>query len=437
MNYEESLVYLESLVDWERSPRPSYEFDLDGFRSFLTSIGSPHKKLKNPILIAGTKGKGSTAAIAASALQSAGYRVGLFTSPHIFSFTERICVDGQEIAKEDFARLVESLKPHIDRRAESGFRTVFEVLTAISFLYFLEKKVDFSILEVGLGGRLDSTNVVDPIASVITSIGRDHTDVLGKSLREIAAEKAGVIREGGTVISSPQRKEVLGVIEDTCARKGASLFLTGRDLSCELLTSDLKGSRFRVLGKSADDLSIPLLGSHQVENSATAYLMLDLLRKRFSLPSSEIREGFSAVRWPGRLQIVGQKPWIVVDGAHNPDSVKAAVRAVIELFTYRRLVLLFSCLNNKDLAGMARVLSPVADEVVVTRLDNPRSTEPQRLAQRFRKARKPVTVASSVAGGLKVARSAAKERDLILVTGSFYLVGETLEQLRSSPSSGS
>lgn len=437
MTYEESLAYLDSLVDWEKSAKPVYDFDLDGFKSFLSTVGSPHKRLNNPILVAGTKGKGSTAAMVASALKSSGYRVGLFTSPHILSYTERICVDGEEISEQDFARLIGSLSSHIGGKGKRGFRTVFEVLTAAAFLHFLEKRVDFSVLEVGLGGRLDSTNVVDPILSVITSIGHDHTDVLGKSLPEIATEKAGVIRRRGTVVSSPQTKEVLEVIEEACARKGASLFLTGRDLYCELLGSDLKGCRFRVTANAAEDLSIPLLGRHQVENGATAYLILDLLRKKFSLPSREIRKGFSGVKWPGRLQIVGEKPWVVLDAAHDPESAEAVAKAVTELFKYERLILLFSCLKNKDLDGIAKALSPIADEVVVTGLDTARSRDPQGLAERFSKSRKPVTVSSSVDSALKLARCSAREKDLILVTGSLYLVGETLEQLRSSPSSAS
>lgn len=431
MTYEESLAYLEGLVDWERSPKPSYDFDLGGFRSFLSRLGDPQKRLRNPILIAGTKGKGSTGAIIASALRASGYRVGLFTSPHLVSFPERIALNGESIAKEDFARFIEALRSHI--KSKGGFRTVFEVLTAISFLYFLEKGVDFSVFEVGLGGRLDSTNVIDPVLSVITPISLDHTDVLGESLDKVAKEKAAIVRKGGMVVSAPQSEEVLGIIEETCRKKRASLSVAGRDMDYKTVGCDLGGSRFRVLGNQTEELYIPLLGRHQTLNGATAYLCLDLLRKGFSIPSKDIREGFSGVRWPGRLQIVGEKPWVVLDGAHNPKSAETIAQAVTELFSYRKLLLVFSCLSNKDLRGISRFLSPIADEVVVTGVKNPRSADPERLAKEFRREGKTVKVASSAESALEFARSSTMKKDLILVTGSFYLVGEVLQYLRFSP----
>ncbi|MCH7760482.1 bifunctional folylpolyglutamate synthase/dihydrofolate synthase [candidate division TA06 bacterium] len=454
MTFEESLRFLDSLIDNERTHRPTYPLDLESYRSFLASLGSPEKKLESPILIAGTKGKGSTATLIASSLQSNGFQVGLFTSPHLIHLRERISINGEPIPEEKFSHWMERITPLLKevgegfKPAPTGFRTVFEILTTIAFFHFLEKGVEYSIFEVGLGGRLDATNVTNPLVSVITSLSLDHTDILGGTLREIAREKAGIIRKNGTVVSAPQKEEALEVLEEVCEERGARLLLVGREIQYQILESSLTGTRFRMMNSEfsqrGDQLTIrtpnsefflPLLGDHQVENAAVAIGTLSFLGFSFN----HLTNFHLTVPLRGRLEIVGERPWIVLDGAHNPYSAQCLREAIQSLFPRKRVILLCSILANKDIEGIAQVLSPLASEIILTSTNSPRTASLSLLQEKFDKFRtrsrhggttcQSIMVCEETVCALETARNLANQDDLILVTGSMYLVGDVIRLL--------
>ncbi|MFQ5904973.1 MAG: bifunctional folylpolyglutamate synthase/dihydrofolate synthase [bacterium] len=422
MKYEESLDELYSLVDYERLVDYPREFDLSRYRGFLKSVGSPHERLKTPIIITGTKGKGSTAEILGSCLSASGRKVGLFTSPHLIDVRERIRLDGERIPKERFSSIYEEMRPLI-RKGRGGYRTVFEVLTAIAFKYFAEEAADCALLEVGLGGRHDATNVADPVLSIVTPISLDHTHVLGGSVTEIAERKMGVAREGVPVVSSPQTDEALAVIRSKCEELGATLSLVGLDLEYEIARCDVRGSDFNMEEKT---YSLPLLGEHQIENAATAYLALR------TLGEDVVPEGFSRVSLKGRLQIVEQEPLVVLDAAHNAHSAGVLATSIKNLFPGRKVTAVVSMLKKKDHDGFARHLSTAIDHVYVTRVDSPRSMAPEALASSFQGLVNSVDVLQDSAQAFKKARESVRVQGLVLVTGSFYLVGRVLEQYEES-----
>lgn len=418
MKYEDCLKELYSLVDYEKLVDYPREFDLTRYRAFLEGVGSPHKGLKNPVIITGTKGKGSTAEILSSCLRASGRKVGIFTSPHLIEVRERIRVDGKMIPEERFSSIYEEMKPFIKRGA-GGYRTVFEVLTAIAFRYFLEQDTDYTLLEVGLGGKNDATNVVDPILSVVTPVSLDHTHVLGDSITEIAERKMGVARKGTPVVSAPQTDEALKVIEARCRELEAKLELVGRDVEYEIVQSDISGSKFKIEGET---YVFPLLGEHQIENAATAYLALN------TLGESVRGEGFSEVVLKGRLQIVERDPFVVLDGAHNAHSASVLAGSMRKLFKGKRVNAVIAMTKKKDHQGFARELAPALDQVFLTRVDLPRSMAPQDLAASYQGLVRSVEVVEESGEAFQKARGSANKDELILVTGSFYLVGQILAQ---------
>jgi len=425
MNYKEAEKFLLGLIDFEKITDFKYDFDLDSFREFLSHIGSPQNQIRNPILIAGTKGKGSTASFLASALTRNGYTAGLYTSPHLINLRERIRVDGRPIKKAEFARILDEIRPFIEKR---HFRTFFEVLTTVAFLYFIEKKVDFSILEVGMGGRLDATNVCDPLLSIITSISYDHTEILGDTLQKITREKAGIIRENGFVISAPQEKEVKRVLEAICEQKGSKLLWVNKN-EAKRISKSKKGQTFEIEGFR---FRIPLLGMHEIENGAVAYHALKMLgEKGFRLDMDRVREGFRSVKWRGRLDIIGRNPYFVLDGAHNVESCEALQRAIEDYFKYNRLILILGISSGKDVKGIIDTLAPLADIIIFTRADAPRAIRPEILRKEYRGTKR-FCLAKDVRSAQKMAKRMAKSDDLILATGSLYLVGEILGTMRAA-----
>jgi dihydrofolate synthase/folylpolyglutamate synthase len=418
MRYETCLEDLYSLVDYERLDTYPREFNLDVYRAFLKDVGDPQKRVKNPIIITGTKGKGSTAEILASCLKASGRKVGIFTSPHLVEVRERIRVSGERIPEDRFSAIYERFKPFI-RKGPGGYRTVFEVLTAMAFEYFLEEKADYAILEVGMGGRDDATNVADSVLSIITPVSLDHTHVLGRTISEIADNKMGVARRGKPLVSAPQCDEALRVIEERCRVLGARLALVGRDLRYEILDSNTSGSRFRIEGKT---YTIPLAGEHQVENAAAAYLALKTLGEKI------VSEGFSSVSLRGRLQVVQSNPIVIVDTAHNAHSANVLASSIKRLFSGRRVLAVVGMLKLKDHKGFASELSSALDEVFVTKVDSPRSVAPEELAAFFRGLVPSVTVVEDGAEAFERARTSAGMEDIVLVTGSFYLVGDVLKK---------
>jgi dihydrofolate synthase/folylpolyglutamate synthase len=434
MNYRETIAYLYSLTDYEKIRVERYTpetYDLSRVERLLAAMGNPHTRFP-AVHIAGTKGKGSAAAMCEACLRAAGYRTGFYTSPHLHTFRERIQVAGRKIAREEVIALVEEARPLIERTPDV---TYFEAITAMGFLHFARSEVDVAVVEVGLGGRLDATNVLTPEVCVITSLSLEHMVLLGDTLAEIAHEKAGIIKPGIPAVSAPQRAEAIKVLEAVSQQRGASLTEVGRDWDYEPGPADLDGQAFtarRIAGGSSEldgEYWIPLLGRHQLENATSVIAALGILRQRgFRVPVEAMRKGLRTVRWPGRLEILGREPLVVGDGAHNPYSAQVLRQALEEWFPGQRWVLIFGASADKDVAGMLRVLLPISDYVIVTRSDHPRAAAPVELAD----------VVASVGGGAEVSVNVRKSirRGLammdpgggLLATGSLHLVADVREE---------
>jgi dihydrofolate synthase/folylpolyglutamate synthase len=437
MNYTQAVKYLQSLEDYEKSPGVAYNaanYDLRRMEILLDRLGNPHKGRKT-IHIAGTKGKGSTAAMISSVLFSAGYRTGLFTSPHLVSWQERIAINGQPLSQKNFARLMALIAPHVNavnREPRFGKLTTFEVVTALAFLYFCEKNAEFQVIETGMGGRLDATNAVDPDICIITSVSLDHTQVLGDTLAKIAGEKAGIIKPGCVVVSAPQRPEAMRVIKDKCMRSGVELIRAGADITWEFLESDLKMQHIRVQGKQQIyDLKMPLLGDFQMENAAMAVAAAEVLQKRGSnIKCTDIVRGFWRVKWPARMQILKTSPLLIVDGAHNSYSIGKITGSINDHMSYKKAVVIFGCSRDKDVRGMAVGLSGFAYCVIITGSSHPRAAGIGQLKPVFEKAGLAVKIAPNPAKALSTALSMAGPGDLILATGSLFLAADILKEFK-------
>ncbi|HEY9529120.1 MAG TPA: folylpolyglutamate synthase/dihydrofolate synthase family protein, partial [Anaerolineales bacterium] len=392
--YNNALDYLYSFVDYSLkhiSELAKAEFNLDRMFALVEALGNPQKKY--PIIhVAGTKGKGSVAALCASALQAAGYKTGLYTSPHLWDYVERIQINGEPISHEQLIELVEEVRPAV---AKIPKLTTFEITTAIGLLAFAKNNVNAAVIEVGLGGRLDATNLVIPTVSVITSLSYDHTAVLGNTLAAIAGEKAGIIKEGIPVVSAPQTGEALEVLERVAEEKNCLFFLVGKHVKFERLTSSLDGQSLRVssfvLRHLEDpnfpratqpevlDLTIPLLGSHQVENAAIAYTALQA--SRIPISDQSIQTGFARVIWPARFELLRRSPPVVIDSAHNRDSARRLRETLDEYFPGTPVLLIFCALEDKDISGILEELKPRLESVVATRADHPRAPSAEWMAE--------------------------------------------------------
>ena len=431
LTYEDALDYIYSFTDYEKKSSYRYApetFDLARVEKLLVSLNNPHQRFKS-IHIAGTKGKGSVAAMSESILRAAGYRTGLYTSPHLHTFRERIQVNGRLIPQETVASLTEQLQPLVSQ--VEGL-TTFEIITALGFLYFVERGVEFAVLEVGMGGRLDATNVVNSLVDIITSLSYDHTHILGETLPLIAREKAGIIKSKALVVSAPQVPEAMAVIEEVCREKDAELTVIGRDWTWEVGEANLEGQWFRVttneLRVTSYELWIPLLGRHQLINATVVVAAIEKLRQRgINISEASVREGLRQVRWPGRLEILGRRPLVVADCAHNADSAGKLKAALEELFTYGHLILIFGASTDKDIEGMMGELFPLAHQVIVTQARHARATDSCVLQQKALTLRREVMVSDSVDGALSLALETAGPQDLICVTGSIFVVAEARE----------
>jgi dihydrofolate synthase/folylpolyglutamate synthase len=432
MNYQAALDYILNFADYERLPRSAVIFDLRRMEMLLEKLGNPQDRARS-IHVAGTKGKGSTCAMISSILTNAGYKTGLYTSPHLHSFTERIQVDGDPINEAEFAKLVEVLQPEVEAVNQFGAfgqLTTFELLTALAFLCFRKEEVDFQVLETGLGGRLDATNVVGkPKVSVITSISFDHMEVLGNTLTQIATEKAGIIKPGSIVICSPQFPEAMRVIERVCSELGVKLVKVGNEVSWHSQAFSGEGQSFQlngIIGKY--DLSLPLLGEHQLENATTAVAAVETLADLgVNISTESIVTGLARVHWPGRLQILKRKPWFIVDGAHNVYSAKRLVEALKRYFNFDRMVLILGVSSDKDVRGIVAELASHANTVIVTRSHHPRSVEPTELATEFWNWGIKPEITEDVTSAIELALARATPRDLICATGSIFIVAEVIE----------
>lgn len=437
MDYQQALDYLYSFIDYETMhlPRSAVNYDLRRVAELLFRLGNPHLAAKS-VHIAGTNGKGSIAAMVTAALTASGYTTGLYTSPHLNDVRERFRVNGELITEEELMALVERLKPEVEavnEKATYGELTTFELLTVLGFAHFKLKGVDFQVLEVGLGGRLDATNVIQPEVCIITPISFDHTDVLGSSLTELASEKAGIIKPGSMVVTSPQPDEVAQVIEKACLDCEAGLVRVGSEVVWQSLGFDSERQLLQVQGKLGSyKLSIPLLGHYQLENAATAVAALEVLAgKGFNISRDSIINGLAKVSWPGRFQILSHRPLLVVDGAHNPDSARKLKQSLVQYFDFDRAILVMGASWDKDVAGIISELVPLFDKVIVTRSRHPRAMALEELIAVFRKCGVEVQAVEAVSEALSLALSMAGAGDLVCVAGSLFVVAEAMEQVAS------
>jgi dihydrofolate synthase/folylpolyglutamate synthase len=436
-HYQEALDYIYSFIDYEREPRPrdAVHYDLRRMYELLARLGNPHLKARS-IHIAGTKGKGSVAAMVASALTASGYVTGLYTSPHLVLFNERIRVDDKLIPDEEVVALVDRLRPEVEavnQKATYGKLTTFEVMTAMGFAYFEQKRADFQVIEVGLGGRLDATNVIRPEVAIITSISYDHTEVLGNTLTEIATEKAGIIKPGGAVVTAPQADEANRVILQTCSNLRARLISVGKDVTWQGLSFDSDRQKLRVDGRlDGYELTIPLLGEYQLENATTAVAALEILvEKGFHIPKDSIIGGLAQVDWPGRLQTLLRHPLLVVDGAHNPYSAAKLRQALERYFNFDRAILIIGTSFDKDVPGIVSELVPLFNRVIVTRSTHPRAMATSPLVAEFKRCGVEAQAVDDISTALRLALSLASEKDLICVTGSLFVVAGAMEQVKT------
>jgi len=457
MTYPEVIRYLNSFIDYEKIPRYSYKqsFKLERIKDFLKAINDPQDNLKC-IHIAGTKGKGSTCAFIAYILRQAKFKVGLYTSPHLFDFRERIRVldprpetrdqkpefEGM-ISSEELTALVERLRPHIDRynsQSKYGALSFFEVYTTLAFMYFKEKKVDFCVLETGLGGRLDATNTTNSLIAAITPISYEHTQQLGRALTDIASEKAGIIKSYVTrhtsqaliVISAPQKEEVIEIIRNRCKQMDARLYEVGKDIALQKKEFSQNRQRFNINSEFGrmTDLEIKLLGNHQIINATVAVAVILALSRFYQvkLNLEAVKNGLYNTNWPGRFEIVPEKPLVILDGAQNRASAQALRETLIENFPNRSIILILGISQDKDIKGICQILIPISDEVILTQADNPRAADVASIEQIIRsqkpKYRNQIIKTKEVGEAIGIAKKKARPEDLILVTGSLFVVGE-------------
>jgi len=433
LNYSQAEEYLDSFVNYEQIPGISYAqpgYSLKHVEELLNRMGNPQLAART-IHIAGTKGKGSAAAMIAQVLSDSGYKTGLYTSPHLHTLRERISVDGSLISEADFAAAMAKIKPFIESmKHDTSFRqlTYFEALTALAFAYFKKKRLDFQVLEVGLGGRLDATNVARPVICIITPISLDHTQILGNSLEEIAREKAGIIKSGCWVVISPQPEEAASVITDICRDKKAKVVQVGKDITWHKISGDLHHQSLVIEGRTSKyQASIPLLGDFQLENAATAVAALGILSSEgFAISAADIAQGLARVKWSGRFQILQQHPTVLVDGAHNVASMKVLVSNIKAYFSYKRIFLVFGTSCDKDIPGIINELVALSPQVIVTRTAHSRAATISTMAAEFSKRGIEPEIRETISEAISRALSLADRTDIICVTGSLFVVAEAL-----------
>ncbi|MFC2034553.1 bifunctional folylpolyglutamate synthase/dihydrofolate synthase [Chloroflexota bacterium] len=440
---QKALDYIYSFVDYEKEPRPrdAVHYDLRRMDELLARLGNPQLKART-VHIAGSKGKGSVAAMIASVLTSAGYTTGLHTSPHLHTFNERIRVGNKLISNDELVALVDKIRDEVDavnRESTYGQLTTFELITALSFVYFELKGVEFQVIEAGLGGRLDATNVVRPEVCIITSISLDHTEVLGNTLAEIATEKAGIIKPNSMVVTSPHVDEVGRVISQACLDCKAGLVRVGRDVTWQSLGFDSSQQSLLVKGRLGNyQLSIPLLGQHQLENTATVVAALEVLaEKGFPVSRDGITDGLARVIWPGRLQVLSHRPLLVVDGAHNADSARKLKQSLELYFDFDRAILILGSSADKDIAGIISELVPLFDKVIVTHSAHPRAMPTASISAELSQYGVTISaITEDISVALPLALNLAGEKDLVCVTGSLFVVAGAIELARKTLLSG-
>ncbi len=439
--YQEALDYLYTFIDYSMTRNLRYseeKFNLDRMKRFMELFENPQDKY--PVIhVAGTKGKGSTSALIAHALYEEGYRVGFYTSPHLHDFCERIQVDFIPMPHEEMIAIVDEMKAKIPLVEEI---TTFELMTAMAFIYFQKKNVDFAVIEVGLGGRLDATNVVSPLISVITALSLDHINVLGDTLAKIAFEKGGIIKKETPVVVAPQKDEAVIVLKKIAKERNSQMILVGKDYLYAQAAKSLSGQNFFVWPKE-DQIAvntfiesagredwepakffIPLLGFHQVQNAATAYTTLVELRKKgLRISDESIHKGFRNVVWPGRFEVLNRRPYIVVDSAHNRESALRLRNAVDDYFPGTPVILVFGASEDKDIDGMLIELLPRVKIVITTKSIHPRAISPEDLVTKVNKMGVRAIPTQSLEEAFDEALKLAGKENLILVAGSIFVAG--------------
>jgi len=433
-----AMRFLMARPDFERQRSVRYgehTFKLERMQRLVELLGSPHRQVKT-VHVAGTNGKGSTVAMIASMLRSAGYAVGTYTSPHLVDIRERIQIDGQQISKADFVERIREVAKAAEKLGEQP--TFFEIMTAAGFLHFAQQAVDIAVVEVGLGGRLDSTNVITPLVSVVTGIDLDHTKLLGATKAQIAREKAGIFKQGVPALFFEQDAEVDQVMRDCAQAAGAELRIVNKDIefSSRFCVAPDIGPHTRVCMYTRttrlEHVPVPLPGEHQAANCGLALAAIDILKGfGFDVPDDRLTAGLAATRVPGRMELVSQRPRILCDGAHNPAAMGALMRCVGAHVPYDSMVCVFGCCSDKDVGEMIDKVNLGADKVIFTRAAaTPRAADPEDLQKLFQeRSGKMSQIARSVPEAIEMAVRGVSREDLVCVTGSFYVVGEALKYL--------
>lgn len=422
-SYQETIAYLYGLQ------KHGIKLSLHNIARLMETLGGPHRKFPS-VHVAGTNGKGSTSAFIARVLQSAGYRVGLYTSPHLVHFGERILIQGERISEQDVIRLAKQVRKAAESTLSDGASlnpTFFEVTTAMALMHFAEKRVDIAVIETGMGGRLDATNIVTPLVSVITNIDLEHTEFLGHSLEAIAGEKAGIIKERVPLVTAAHQPEVISVLQHATESKHALLSMASRDFfSTKSTSSEGQAFDYQGIDSSYQSLRIGMLGEHQIDNAGLAVAAVEWLRRAgFAIDEQALRRGLLETRWQGRLERIAEQPDVFLDGAHNPASAKKLAAAAKELKKrYNRMVLLIGVLSDKDYPGILAELLPLADHVIATQPNYVRSLDAEVLEREIKKKHRSVEKQETCADAIERALRGASHQDLILITGSLYVVGE-------------
>ncbi|MGE5550977.1 MAG: bifunctional folylpolyglutamate synthase/dihydrofolate synthase [Bacteroidota bacterium] len=420
--------YPEMLAKLDGLGRFGMKLTLDRIEAILEMLGRPERRLR-AVHVAGTNGKGSTVAMLDAILRAAGFRTGRYTSPHLVDYRERVALDGRPAPPEKLAAAFPRVWTAVERVKEgpAGHPTQFEVGTALAFLVLAEAGIDLAVIEVGLGGRYDTTNVLDPLAAVLTHVALDHTDRLGPDLPSIAAEKAGIIKPGRPVAIAPQEPEALRVILAEAARRRAPVRLVGRDLACELLRAGEEGTYCRLRGaRDYGEVRVNLLGAHQAQNAAVAVAAVEaLVEQGADIPMDAVQQGLAAVTWPGRLEVVRRTPRVVLDGAHNPDGLTALAAALRGVFRRDKVDFLVGITGDRPVAEMAGLLAPLARRVTVTAVNGGRApgVDPGRIAAAFAGMEIPVETEPDPAAALDRALAGMPADGLLCVCGSLHLVG--------------
>ncbi len=427
--YNDTVKYLYELQ------KHGIKLGLANTMKLMELSGEPHKSFRT-IHIAGTNGKGSTATILSSILKERGFKVGLFTSPHLISFTERIQINNKQISEDNVIKLADSIRRLIKGTGLNP--TFFEFVVAMAFNYFKSNNVDFGIIETGMGGRFDATNVIHPEISIITNIALDHCEFLGNSITDIAFEKAGIIKTGVPVITASKNTAVLKKLTNIADSRGCEIHVYHKDFSGSLLTMDDKLLKFDYTGyRNYKNLSMPLPGRHQLYNACTAIRAIELLVKNgLSIPDKAVAEGLLNVNLEGRLEYISDEPPIILDGAHNPKAMSALAESMSDLFPNKEIILILGVMNDKDIPGIINPIVNIADSIILTQASYERAASSQTLAYTIKELEKqaefssiPIRTTDTVAEAIDLAKSQCHDNSIILITGSFFTTGEAKELL--------